>query len=302
MTIETINLDDLKKPFAPDDIEWRIAESGKKKNGEIWAKCLAYLTNRAIMNRLDEVVGPAGWSNEFKTGPGGGILCGISLRLEYPVMVPMAGGVDQQRGMGLCEWVTKWDGADNTHIEAVKGGLSDSMKRAAVQWGIGRYLYDLEPGWAAIHPQGEHYSRLPVDKGGESYRWDHPTLPVWAVPAGAYDKNEGVDVPTVVTKERLPAPGPAKPNRAAKKSDGPMLNTTLQAEYDNIKEQEARHPELDPIAPALAKIRNAANMLMLTKCQGAINKHKEDGDWTKDQINLCEAAIIMREGELMAHA
>mgnify|MGYP002508284444 CR=1 FL=1 len=29
--------------------------------------------------------------------------------------------------------------------EPIKGGLSDSMKRAAVQWGIGRVLYNMEP-------------------------------------------------------------------------------------------------------------------------------------------------------------
>src|SRR5512135_1523528 len=30
-------------------------------------------------------------------------------------------------------WITKWDGADDSQMEAVKGGLSDSMNRAACQ-------------------------------------------------------------------------------------------------------------------------------------------------------------------------
>ena len=42
----------------------------------------------------------------------------------------------------------KWDAAENTQVEAVKGGRSGAMKRAAVQWGIGRYLYNLEEGFA----------------------------------------------------------------------------------------------------------------------------------------------------------
>ena len=31
------------------------------------------------------------------------------------------------------EWVTEWDGADNSQVEAVEGGLSGATKRAAVQ-------------------------------------------------------------------------------------------------------------------------------------------------------------------------
>lgn len=42
------------------------------------------------------------------------------------------------------------DGAENTDIEPVKGGLSDAYKRAAVKWGIGRYLYDMEAAWVDV--------------------------------------------------------------------------------------------------------------------------------------------------------
>ena len=38
-------------------------------------------------------------------------------------------------------WITKADGAGDTDIEGEKGGISDALKRAAVVWGIGRYLY-----------------------------------------------------------------------------------------------------------------------------------------------------------------
>ncbi|HCC4816619.1 TPA: recombinase, partial [Citrobacter freundii] len=46
-----MNLDQLDAPFASEDIEWRIQQAGKNNNG-IWAKVLAYVTNRAIMKRL----------------------------------------------------------------------------------------------------------------------------------------------------------------------------------------------------------------------------------------------------------
>lgn len=166
----------LKEPFDPKEVEWRIAQVGEKRDGSIWAKVLAYITNRAIMNRLDESVGPSCWKNEYKPGPCGGVICGISIRIDT--------------GHGDGEWVTKWDGADNTDIESTKGGLSDSMKRAAVQWGIGRYLYDLEEGWAQIVGQdfkGSRYANSKAKVNGQdkwlSFNWVPPELPDWAKPS-----------------------------------------------------------------------------------------------------------------------
>lgn len=127
LTIDTIG-EKLRKPLAHDYVQWRIGMCGK--SGEkIWARLLAYMDNRAVMDRLDEVVGPMNWSSEFKPGPSGGNLCCISIRIGS-------------------EWVTKCDGAENTDFEPIKGGLSDAMKRAGVQWGIGRYLYDVGESWA----------------------------------------------------------------------------------------------------------------------------------------------------------
>jgi hypothetical protein len=160
-----MDLSRLKEPFAPTDVEWRIGRAGKNAKG-IWATCLAYITNRAIMDRLDDVAGPGNWRNEYKEAPAGGVLCGLSIRIGN-------------------EWVTKWDGAGNTEMEAVKGGLSGAMKRAAVQWGIGRYLYDLPEGWAIINTNGPHYGKLPEKAGGDGFHWSPPSLPDWALPKGS---------------------------------------------------------------------------------------------------------------------
>jgi len=155
-----IDLTKLREVFPSDDIEWRVQSSGKKKNGELWAKVLAYITNRAIMDRLDKVCGPENWKNDFISAPNGGTLCGLSIKVNG-------------------EWITKWDGAENTDIESVKGGLSNAMKRAGVQWGIGRYLYNLTTGWADINPSGTHNDKL---KDGTWFKWNPPKLPGWALP------------------------------------------------------------------------------------------------------------------------
>ena len=163
-----MDLSKLKDCFEPNDIEWRLQQCGKGSNGKIWGMALAYVTNRAIMNRLDEVCGPESWKNEFKAAPDGGILCGISIKVGD-------------------EWVTKWDGAENTDIEAVKGGLSGAMKRAAVQWGIGRYLYKLEESWINANDNGAYRGKT---KDGTTFKWDAPTLPAWALPNGSKDETK----------------------------------------------------------------------------------------------------------------
>ena len=143
---QPLDLNRLRAYFAPEDLAWKpIAVS--KKNGK--ALAAAYLSNRAIMDRLDEVCGPGNWRNEYKPGPNGGLLCGLSIRVTHPD--------------GTSEWVTKWDGADNTDIEPVKGGLTNSMRRAAVQWGIGRYLYALPNQWVPVDERGrfQQEPRLP---------------------------------------------------------------------------------------------------------------------------------------------
>jgi hypothetical protein len=161
-----MDLSKLQDKFIPADIEWRLSRAGEK-NGTPWAFVLAYVTNRAIMERLDEVCGPENWKNIFDKAPDGGVLCGIGIKCGD-------------------EWVFKYDGAENTNIESVKGGLSGAMKRAGVQWGIGRYLYDLPGMMAVISPNGKYYAPESRDKQGnvkyKAFKWDEPSLPLWALP------------------------------------------------------------------------------------------------------------------------
>ena len=128
----------LSKPFAPEDLEWRLQQTFEDKMRGI---AVPYVTNRAIQNRLDESVGPENWYNDYKPWHGAGKkeaqLCGIAIYFE---------------GRGF---ITKWDGAEDSDIEPVKGGLSDSMKRAAVQWGIGRVLYNMDTVWVNIEKRGK---------------------------------------------------------------------------------------------------------------------------------------------------
>ena len=153
----------LDEPFSANDIEWRVQQAGIK-NGNPWAMVLAYVTNRAIMKRLDDVCGKESWRNEFQPAPNGGVMCGISIKIGD-------------------EWVTKWDAAENTQVEAVKGGMSGAMKRAAVQWGIGRYLYSLDSTFANCSMQKTAGASSAKDKqSNQWFYWTPPQLPAWALP------------------------------------------------------------------------------------------------------------------------
>jgi hypothetical protein len=115
-----MKLEKLTAKINPHEIQWRIQST---KNGK--TTVVPYLTNRCVMERFDEEFGVMRWKNEFVEWRGKGVKCGISAR-------------DEASG----EWITKYDGADETNIESTKGGFSDSMKRSAVQWGLGRDLYE----------------------------------------------------------------------------------------------------------------------------------------------------------------
>ena len=158
-----MKLELLKEPFPETDIEWRPQQTGIGKNtGKPYAMLLVYITSRAVMDRLDEVCGPENWKNEYTQAPNGGVLCGISV------------WINDTYGT---QWVTKWDGAENTNVEAVKGGLSSAMKRSAVHWGIGRYLYKLPTTFATFNDYGKRKISIKNKNQYKTYKYDNPILP-----------------------------------------------------------------------------------------------------------------------------
>lgn len=106
----------LAEPFSSREIKVR-SQSGRQ---------LEYVTARTVMNRLDDVVGPANWWDEY-TPLEHSVLCRLSIKLPDGTIVTKsdAGGY-----AGLAD-----SGDDD------KAGFSDAFKRAAVKFGIGRHLY-----------------------------------------------------------------------------------------------------------------------------------------------------------------
>jgi hypothetical protein len=117
----------LKAPFDPSLVSWRVGSMNKEKTKGM---ALAYIDARDVMERLDTVVGPENWQCRYPHA-NGKTVCAIGIKIGD-------------------EWIWKEDGAGDSDIEAEKGALSDAFKRAAVRWGIGRYLYDIASPWVEV--------------------------------------------------------------------------------------------------------------------------------------------------------
>jgi hypothetical protein len=124
----------LAEPFPPSEVQWRIEALSKDKTR---ALVVPYIDARSVLDRLDQVVGPENWNDQYEV---------LHLREEGP---------DRPR---LCEvkcrltvyGVTKEDVGEG---DSLKAAFSDALKRAAVKFGIGRHLYRLEKQWVDHDPQ-----------------------------------------------------------------------------------------------------------------------------------------------------
>ena len=221
---------ELAKPFAPEDLEWRIQVTNQEKSKGL---AVPYVTNRAIQDRLDEVVGPENWRNEYKPWHKGdkkeAQLCGISIYLEERK-----------------EWLTKWDGAEDTDIEPVKGGLSDSMKRAAVQFGIGRVLYKMNTVWVQIEQKGRSFlikdsERTKLDK---AYMDMLKRLGLEPMKAGA------------LQSQLTPAPDKSAPDKPTPVNPAPQV--TIQEEAPAAQNEKVRQfPAQQPKAMWQYRVESA---------------------------------------------
>lgn len=112
MTVTREQLSELKR-----EMPYKIRKGPKGVD-------LAYIDARQAMDLLDDVCGPENWQCEYKQVKDV-VYCGIAILTDSG-------------------WVWKWDAGDESNIEAEKGEASDAFKRAAVRWGVGRFLYSID--------------------------------------------------------------------------------------------------------------------------------------------------------------
>ncbi len=106
----------LAAPFDSTELKLR-SQAGRQ---------MPYVTARNVMNRLDEVLGPENWWDDFVPLEHS-VICRLTIRLPDGTVLTKcdAGGY-----AGLAD-----PGDDD------KSGFADAFKRTAVKFGVGRYLY-----------------------------------------------------------------------------------------------------------------------------------------------------------------
>ena len=179
--------DALSAPF--DLAEVKFKPQMVKNNR---ALAIAYIDVRLIQDRLDHVLGAENWQDDYEILPDGSVTCRLRLNL---------GG----------QWVTKMDvGSPSEQPDGgdrLKAAFSDALKRAAVKFGIGRYLYRLPAQWVEYDPVKKQITQL-------------PKLPAFALPGGGWSVAGGGRNPSLPATLHAPpttakAPAPEVPVPAA---------------------------------------------------------------------------------------
>lgn len=175
----------------PMPFKWKIQSFNKDKTK---GTCVGYVDARDVMARFDEVLGPDCWQRIHKQ-VGNLIVCGI--------------GIKDDKG----SWIFKEDVGAENDIEMEKSIISDSFKRCAVNWGVGRFLYDLDIKYVNIS------NGKPVDNNGQI---------IWNLTEHFNGKTKAVSTATAT---------PANTTPAAKREELPWLSEAqYQAMLDFIKE------------------------------------------------------------------
>lgn len=137
---------ELRKPFEKGVVRERVLRYINAPNadkGEFGptskAVMASYVTARAVMDRLDEVVGFGEWAFEFEPLPGN-----------------LAKGRLTVRGVVYSD-VGYPNGPKDP--EPLKSAVSDALKRCAVYAGVGRYLYEEETTLVNVDAAGRPIRR-----------------------------------------------------------------------------------------------------------------------------------------------
>lgn len=174
-------LERLSEPFPVEEVKWLPAFGNR-------GGVLAYVDARTVTNRLNEVVGAENWMDRYIEST----IVGTEVRdiTNYPQLVEEKKAEkkgyktvvksegdkefaynDIKYGGIRCELtvleVTKSDVGVPSFAEQLKGAYSDSLKRAAVKFGIGEYFYRLGTLDAVVD-----YGKVV----------EPPEMPEWALP------------------------------------------------------------------------------------------------------------------------
>jgi hypothetical protein len=164
----------LAQPFDPQDVKFlpKVVQGNR-------ALAMAYADARTVMDRLDDVLGVEGWQDSYEVLPDGSVVCRLKVLIDGQWLQKMDVGSPSEQP----------DGGDR-----MKAAFSDSLKRAAVKFGIGRYLYRLPANWCDFDPARKQFIRTPA-------------LPAFALPRHHRSQPQAARDIAAPAKARLPEDG-----------------------------------------------------------------------------------------------
>jgi hypothetical protein len=121
------------------------------------ALAMPYVGARDVADRLDQVLGLDGWQDDYEQLADGAMLCRLRVKIGRAWITRCGvGGPSDQPDAG----------------DRKKAAESDALKRAAVKFGVGRYLYRLPKFWLGWDATSRRFTQQPV-------------MPAWALPKPA---------------------------------------------------------------------------------------------------------------------
>jgi hypothetical protein len=155
----------LELPFRAAEITWRVLGDGERAEGE--ARIIPYAYRAAYTRRLDILFGPGGWTQSFSMTTVSNIQRSKKVNKAYVMIttgkilvtstITIEGfGTKSSTGEG---WADDENGTTRAQAQA--------FRRACAEFGLGRYLRELE-GWSCKVPvnakgyfKRPHFSVLP---------------------------------------------------------------------------------------------------------------------------------------------
>ena len=164
------NWDEIKRqlaaPFHAYYVGWKAQATTRDKTR---ALAVPYVDARTVMDRLDQAAGPENWSDSYRLVSAGdgefAVECTLTL---FGVSKADVGTADERS-----------NGSSNHRLAApvAKSAYSDALKRAAVRWGVGRYLHRVHSKWVRYD-------------AAEKQLAETPRLPEWALPEDGRSPSE----------------------------------------------------------------------------------------------------------------
>jgi hypothetical protein len=191
----------LELPFRAAEITWRVLGDGERTEGE--TRIIPYAYRAAYMRRLDILFGPGGWTQSFSMTTVSNIQRSKKVNKAYAMIttgkilvtstITIEGfGTRSSTGEG---WADDENGTTRAQAQA--------FRRACAEFGLGRYLRELE-GWNC---------KIPVNAKGYFKRPHFSVLPDSAIHPSELAEAQEVRSRIAKSSRKPAAPAPVASNR-----------------------------------------------------------------------------------------